>query len=244
MRRREGLDVDTSDWGLAFLLQAYLVGWAVAVPIGPVNLEIIRRTLRRGLVFGLAIGLGATVVDLSYLLLAGFGLSRFLQIPVVLLLSFVLGGILMGWLAVSALRDARAEWRREKAAREALEKALQPAHNTSDANTRHTGVLPTFGIGVAMTALSPFTIAFWATQPSLLFGGMGVQPTTSAVLGAGAMVWLGTLSWVGLLVGLLALARKRIGPRFFALVTASGGVLMAGFALRFLYLAMGMVLGN
>lgn len=46
-----------------------LVGFGVAIPIGPMNLEIIRRNLNFGLSSGLSFGVGIISADLTYLLL-------------------------------------------------------------------------------------------------------------------------------------------------------------------------------
>ena len=45
----------------ATFARGILLGWGVAVPLGPVNVEIARRTLRRGFRAGFFLGMGAVV---------------------------------------------------------------------------------------------------------------------------------------------------------------------------------------
>ena len=52
---------------------------------------------------------------------------------------------------------------------------------------------------------------------------------------ASGLVWLGAFSWVLTLMALLAFARRWVGPRLFALVTAAGGCCMLYFGLRFIW---------
>ena len=61
-----------------------ILGWGAAIPIGPINLEIIRRHLSFGMIFGIAYGLGACIADLCYLILLMSGALILLQHPLVL----------------------------------------------------------------------------------------------------------------------------------------------------------------
>lgn len=58
-----------------WLLQGMLIGFAIALPVGPVGLLCIRNTLHRGLICGLVSGLGAATADSIYGAIAGLGLS-------------------------------------------------------------------------------------------------------------------------------------------------------------------------
>lgn len=57
------------------LLKGMFVGFAMAVPIGPIGILCIRKTLAEGRLRGLIIGLGAATADLLYGCVAAFGLS-------------------------------------------------------------------------------------------------------------------------------------------------------------------------
>src|SRR5688500_17340934 len=89
-----------------FLLMGILLGMGAAIPIGPVNLEIIRRNLRFGTPYGIVLGLGACTADVTYLFLLSIGALSLLQYPHVLK-TFGLGGsLLLAWFAISAFRNA------------------------------------------------------------------------------------------------------------------------------------------
>jgi threonine/homoserine/homoserine lactone efflux protein len=66
---------------LDYFVKGILIGFSLAIPVGPIGLLLIRRTLARGRVSGLASGLGAATADAVYGSVAGFGvtlLSNFL----------------------------------------------------------------------------------------------------------------------------------------------------------------------
>ncbi len=60
---------------LVFFLKGLIIGFAMAVPIGPVGVLCIRKTLGEGYSRGLIIGLGAATVDSMFGAIAAFGLT-------------------------------------------------------------------------------------------------------------------------------------------------------------------------
>jgi len=60
---------------LIFILSGIFIGLIVAVPIGPVNLLCIRRTLAFGALNGFLAGIGAALGDGTFAIVIGFGLT-------------------------------------------------------------------------------------------------------------------------------------------------------------------------
>ncbi|MGE5795157.1 MAG: LysE family translocator, partial [Ignavibacteria bacterium] len=58
-----------------FFLKGIFIGFAMAVPVGPIGIMCIRKTLTEGRLRGLIIGLGAATADLFYGCVAAFGLT-------------------------------------------------------------------------------------------------------------------------------------------------------------------------
>jgi threonine/homoserine/homoserine lactone efflux protein len=58
-----------------FLLKGLIIGFAMAVPIGPIGIMSIRKTLAEGHSRGLIVGLGAATADSLYGSIAAFGLT-------------------------------------------------------------------------------------------------------------------------------------------------------------------------
>ena len=61
------------EWPLALI--GIAIGVAVAAPVGPVNIMCIHRVVRRGMLSGLAAGVGAMTADTLYAAVAAFGIS-------------------------------------------------------------------------------------------------------------------------------------------------------------------------
>jgi threonine/homoserine/homoserine lactone efflux protein len=62
---------------LIAVLTGFIAGFILSVPVGPVNLTIVNEGARRGLLWGLMIGLGAVTMELIYCALAFTGFASF-----------------------------------------------------------------------------------------------------------------------------------------------------------------------
>lgn len=60
---------------ITFFLKGIAIGFIMAIPIGPIGIMCIRKTLTEGRLSGLIIGLGAATADLFYGCVAAFGIT-------------------------------------------------------------------------------------------------------------------------------------------------------------------------
>jgi threonine/homoserine/homoserine lactone efflux protein len=58
-----------------YILKGVIIGLLVSVPMGPVGVLCVQRTLNRGKMSGLVSGLGAAAADVIFAIIAGFGLT-------------------------------------------------------------------------------------------------------------------------------------------------------------------------
>ncbi len=201
---------------LPLLVRTFVIGVAVAAPVGAMGMLCIQRTLARGFSAGIATGLGIATADGIYAGIAAFGISAVSgalvswQVP----LRLVGGGALV-YLGVRSMRSG-AQRAAEQEARDDDERARE----------RHAGL---YASAVALTLTNPTTIiAFGAVFAS---AGLTAQPGLSSALLATAGVALGSLSWWLLLVSGVALARSRVGERLLSAVGLASGVVLIGFGL-------------
>jgi threonine/homoserine/homoserine lactone efflux protein len=91
-----------------FFLKGLIIGFAMAVPIGPIGIMSIRKTLAEGHSRGLIIGLGAATADSLYGIIAAFGLT-FIS-DVITSQHFwvsLVGGVLLLFLGIRTFRAKR-----------------------------------------------------------------------------------------------------------------------------------------
>ena len=191
-----------------------VLGLGAAVPVGPVNVEIARRTLRRGFAAGFALGCGAVNVDVTYAVLTSLSIGQFLNRPGVLWPVAILGTAFLLYLAFLSFRGAWKDWKADP-----LTGLPPPAQS-------HRGGYLT---GVTMTLLNPMTIGFWFIAIPSRVAILATNPRRdlpTICLG----VFVGTIGWVICFAGLLAWAGRWRRKWWLPLADAVGGVALLALA--------------
>ena len=166
------------------------LGLGAAAPIGPVNVELARRTLRAGFWAGLALGSGAVTVDCLYAMLSSQSLGPLVTRAGVRWTVAIAGFALLAYLGVMSLRAATRHLRADP-----LDDAL--GHDLRDGGRNG------YVVGVLMTLLNPMTLIFW-------FVGLptNTQDRSHDLPMICAGVFIGTFSWVVAFSGFLGVLGK------------------------------------
>ena len=169
-------------------IKGIFIGFAMAVPIGPIGIICIRKTLTEGRLRGLIIGLGAATADLLYGCVAAFGLSVIsdtLQSQRIWIR--LIGGALLLYLGIRTFRS-------------------QPANPNIPINS--SGILRSYLTTVFLTLTNPITIfAFIAVFAALGLGnGLGYFSASTLVSG----IFIGSCLWFLLLSSGVTLFRKKL----------------------------------
>src|ERR1700754_1732491 len=95
---------------LFFLIKGFIMGFAIAAPVGPIGVLCIRRSLAEGRAIGLATGLGAATADATYGAVAAFGLTAISGFLVEQRAWLgLVGGLFLCYLGVRTFRSHPAE---------------------------------------------------------------------------------------------------------------------------------------
>ena len=205
------VETETRMGVLAAWIQGIIIGLGVAAPIGPVNVEIIRRHLGQGFAAGLLLGLGACSVDTAYMLVISVGLITASPDPATKSVLTVVGAAILVVLAGMILKSAVASASRAVAAEASAGGRISP--------WRH------YVVGVAMTAVNPMNIIFWFGV--IVSGTYSVNSQWGPwLIVAGVMC--GTVAWVTSLNLALVAGRRFLRPRILlAINVGSAAVLLA-----------------
>ncbi len=189
--------------------QGFILGVAMAAPVGPIGLLCIRRTLEHGQLLGFATGMGAAVADTIYGAIAAFGVSA--------LLAFLSGHEstfrLVGGLFLLAVA-VRTYFKNM---------AVVGDDSLRDGKTCIGG----FMTGLTLTLTNPVTILAFVG----LFAGAGVGGKLDFV-DAAILVWgvfLGASSWWLTLSSGVALVRHRISDDRLSLINHITAIALAVF---------------
>jgi len=166
------------------LLKGIIVGIVIAVPVGPVGMLCVRRTLFQGMSFGFVSGLGAASADTMFGIVAGLGLS--VVRDALLAYQDWLGAGGGVFLLVTGCR------------------AMLQRRTLVDEPPDGEALLGAFASAFALTITNPITILAFAA----IFAKIGIQETASlvavgvlvgGVFAGSALWWLGitvTVAWL------------------------------------------------
>ncbi|MCQ2249694.1 MAG: LysE family translocator [Bacteroidales bacterium] len=178
------------------LYSGVIIGLLAASPVGAVAILCMQKTIQRGFFHGWFMGVGSAFGDFVYAIIAGFGLtyiSNFL-IENRLVLGIV-GGLLMIYLGLKVFRANPVEqWKQAKS----------PQSNKKNPFSG-------FATSFALTVSNPLTIIVFGTlfTASGSVNTPGFADTCVELLG----VIIGAILWWTLLVSIVNIFRRKIGPR-------------------------------
>jgi Putative threonine efflux protein len=220
---------------VGIILTGWVVGLIAAIPIGPVNLICIRRTLQFGTLYGFLSGLGAALGDGIFACIAGFSLTAISQlingysIPLQ-----IIGGIMLVvigarmFFAPPPIRIAE---------------TYGPSNGKNGKKPAAAIAAPAKGIATtfALTTTNPMTFAgFLAWSTSL--GGISGEPsffvTTFWVVG----VIVGSTTWWLTLTTVVGKLHAKIDDHVVQVINRVSGVMVILFGLGVL-VHVGLVLG-
>jgi threonine/homoserine/homoserine lactone efflux protein len=178
-------------------LTGFISGLVLSIPVGPVNLTIINEGTRRGFFWAAMIGLGATVMEVTYCAIAFTGFASLFGDRLVKaameLFSFVfmlyLGGKFL--LARSVTAVSRIE--------ERIEEKLHP-HSA-------------FAIGFVRVMGNPGVLLFWIILAANFISREWVEPTLEGKLACVTGVAAGTGLWFLGLSYAVSLGHKKLSEK-------------------------------
>jgi threonine/homoserine/homoserine lactone efflux protein len=189
---------------LTFFLKGIAIGFLMAIPIGPIGIMCIRKTLTEGRLSGLIIGLGAATADVFYGCVAVFGLTVISDtLSDQRIWIRIVGGALLFFLGIKTFR-------------------AQP--KDPKLKISGSGRLRSYFTVVVLTLTNPLTIfAFIAVFAA--FGlGVGLSFFSAVVLVAG--VFIGSCLWFFLLTSGSILFKKKLDLVSLKWVNKIAGILI------------------
>jgi L-lysine exporter family protein LysE/ArgO len=227
---------------LLLLINGVLLGLGAAAPIGPVNVEIARRTLRFGQIAGFLLGCGAVTIDVAYAIVTSFTFLPVQHYPRAMNALSVAAAIFLAYLAYRCLRSGLSGHGTDGGGNAnggdgGMNTPMTPAPLGSPASPssppppqppRRSGHYAT---GLLLTALNPMTLGFWFVAVPGAVAGLTTRPRIDLPIVC-AGVFTGAFAWVCAFTALIGRLHKFGGERWLAWIDIGGGLMLLAFALR------------
>ena len=193
------------------------IGVALAAPIGPINVEIIRRGIQGGYRRGWLVGIGAMSADTIYAALIVGGLTPVADRPALRVPLFLAGAIMLTWVGYNSVRTAMFGV--------ALEKGEAPGGRDS------------YITGLLMALFNPMGIVYWlSVGAALVAEAVDLVGTAGSPALVGG-VFLGIFCWVTAISVVAQSSRRFVTGNGMRWITGVSGIVIIGFALWFFWQA-------
>lgn len=212
---------------VALIFSGWIIGLIAAVPIGPVNLICIRRTLQCGTGYGFRSGLGAAFGDGLFACVTGFGLTAVAQlIEGYSTILQIIGGLLLlsfGLRMYYAPPPARIDDPYGPFPEGVAKNCGGANGNGKNGNRSMTSAMaPTF----VLTITNPATL-FWFAGWFASLGGLADNPSFVAAALVVLGVYLGSASWWLTLTTVVGKLHAKIDDRVVRGINRVSGGLVA-----------------
>lgn len=151
-------------YDILYLFKGMLVGLMVSIPLGPMGVLIIQKTLHKGALSGFIAGMGAASADLFYAAVAAFGLGFVINIVQAHeLLLQIIGGIFLIVIGLKIYFD----------------NPIRQIRQRRQGRVSKTGLLGDYLSLFFLTVSNPITVVVFMA----VFAGMSVFGESSSLLG-------------------------------------------------------------
>ncbi len=194
---------------IEIIIKGILIGLCISVPLGPIGMLTIQRTLNRGQKYGIATGLGATTSDLIYTIITLFFLSFVLDFIEEHRFIIQLAGSLV--VAIFGLYIFRSN------------PATQPKPNETFKHSLFRDFMTSFGLTLSNPLVLFVLIALFArfefigNKTTLLVSVIGI----SSILG-------GAILWWSLLTFLVSKFKNKLNMRELKIINQIIGLVIIG----------------
>jgi len=192
---------------IEIIIKGLLIGLCISVPLGPIGMLCIQRTLNRGQKYGIATGLGATASDLIYTIITLFFLSFVIDfIDAHRMIIQIVGSIVVGIFGYFIFNS---------------NPATQPKPNEPIQHTLLGDFATSFGLTFSNPLVLFVLIALFAR-----FEFIGINTTLFVSICGILSILSGALLWWNLLTFLVSRFRNKLNMRELKIINQSTGFII------------------
>jgi threonine/homoserine/homoserine lactone efflux protein len=202
------------------IVRNIFLGLSLAAPLGPSSVAVIQNGLKWGFRRALMTGIGVTLADTTYLLVVFFGLSGFMGIPVVKVLVWSYGALVLLYLGVNSIREGGRQ----------IDFDAYPRSAPASRNPLLVGYL--------INLSNPIAVVWWVGIFGSLLGSADPGDSRLAALLNSATILVGILLWHSTTALITHLGKSLLNERTARSISILAGIALVLFGIRFAYYAM------
>ncbi|MDP5273380.1 LysE family transporter [Chengkuizengella axinellae] len=203
------------------LFKHIILGLSIAAPIGPINIEILRRGLSQGFWSSLFVGAGGMTADCILMFLMYQGFARLLTIQGVQLTLIIFGAVVLIHTGLQSLL-----------------KHKQSLVVNESVHSNNRSLMNSFLTGAFIAAFNPLNVLFWlGIYGSVLSDTFNEDNKIKAFIISSA-VFIGIGLWNLNLALIVHFGRKSLNPSTLKRISTVASLIILGFGLHLSYQGM------
>jgi L-lysine exporter family protein LysE/ArgO len=199
---------------MSIFISYIILGLSLSAPMGPINAAQLDKGIRFGFFHAWLVGVGGMVADGIFMLLIYFGVSQFIDAPVIKLSLWVFGFFVLTYTGIEGILKSGS----------ITKTSHQNPHETKG---------KAFRTGFFMAISNPLSILFWLG----IYGSMLAQASGSYEAGQLFLysmgIFLGITLWDLTMAGVATGARKLVSPVVLRVISIISGLILMGFGIYF-----------
>lgn len=202
------------------IIQQIVLGVSLAAPVGPINIEMIKRGVQKGFWHAWIVGIGGMSADILFMLLIYFGLSSMFMYTYVQAVMYCFGFFLLFYLGFQNVKQG-------------ISKEDMEYKKEEIGGLRHS-----YMTGFLIAISNPLNLVFWfGVYGSTLSSLLTKVSQTEALLYSFCIV-VGIILWNLNIAFSVHFGRTLFRPRALSYITAGAGVILVAYSIHFAYKAL------
>ncbi|WP_280768090.1 LysE family transporter [Salipaludibacillus daqingensis] len=196
------------------LIRQIVLGLSIAAPIGPINIEIIRRGIYHGFWPSLLVGAGGMSADLIIMFLMYQGLSQILTLESVQLMLLIFGAAVLTYTGIQGLKP------QPFPAVDSLQESRSGFHSQV--------LLNSYLTGASIAAFNPLNLLFWLGIYGSVLSETFQQNNTLHAFLISSAVFIGIALWNLNLAFSVFFSKKILNPRLLNGICITASLVLLG----------------
>ncbi len=205
---------------LGAIIQQIVLGISLAAPVGPINIEMLKRGIERGFWHAWVVGIGGMTADILFMLLIYFGLSSVFMYTYVQAFMYCTGFFLLFYLGFQSVKQgisqSNMEYKKEEVG----------------------SLKQSFMAGFLIAISNPLNLVFWFGIYGSTLSSLLTKVTKQEAFLYSLCIIVGIIVWNLNIAFSVHFGRTLLKQKALGYITAGAGIILVGYSIHFAYKAL------
>ncbi|MFK4376334.1 threonine/homoserine/homoserine lactone efflux protein [Bacillus sp. RC218] len=202
------------------IIQQIVLGISLAAPVGPINIEMLKRGIERGFWHAWIVGIGGMTADILFMLLIYFGLSSVFMYTYVQAFMYCAGFFLLFYLGFQSVKQGI-------------------SHSNMEYKQEEIGGLKqSFMAGFLIAISNPLNLVFWFGIYGSTLSSLLTEVTKQEAFLYSLCIIVGIILWNLNIAFSVHFGRTLLKKKALGYITAGAGIILVGYSIHFAYKAL------